>query len=615
MNDESTQDPNQDLSRGDPVLRYYEAEMRYLRESGREFARAHPDRARMLNLDRVGDRDPYVERLYEGFAFLTGRLRQKLDDELPELTEGIVSLLWPHYLRMIPSLSVVELLPQGERMQKTAYVPAGVAVRSAPISVPTDSGTTAAPRTVQCLYRTTQPVAMQPLRLLQAGPAVRHDGRSVIRIAFELDNSARRTETDLSRLRLHLSADQPTAFAMHLALTRQVDAIEWRIPEVRNGEALPCKGVSIEPAGFSPEERLWPKSDAACSGYQLLLEYFTFREKFLFVDLCGLDIDMLPVGATRFEFEIVLKHAYPSDQRFNKDNLRLFCTPVINLFSLDAEPVVINHHETEYRVVPAGHQGGHVETYSVDAAESFDHETAERFEYVPFATFRHRGGMLRHESPERYFHTRVRPGMDGLHETWVILGGHAWDSMQTLPEESISLRVTGTNGMLPRKGLREARIDELALSTPNVGGVRNLVAPTLPLYPPTGDRFQWRVLSHLAPNFLSMLNAEVLRGALALYDWTNDELNRRRLAGILHVSEQLLEEISGGAVERGVLIEVTLDSQAFSGEGDVMLFAELLHRFFELYAEINLFTKLAIVSLPSQARIEWPRSKTRRAPL
>ncbi len=40
----------------DPVLRYYEAEMRYLRESGREFARAHPDRARMLNLDRVGDR-------------------------------------------------------------------------------------------------------------------------------------------------------------------------------------------------------------------------------------------------------------------------------------------------------------------------------------------------------------------------------------------------------------------------------------------------------------------------------------------------------------------------------------------------------------------------------
>ena len=295
--------------------------------------------------------------------------------------------------------------------------------------------------------------------------------------------------------------------------------------------------------------------------------------------------------------------------------MRLFCSPVINLFELDAEPIEINHHETEYRVVPAGHQGEHVETYSVDAIEAFDHVTAERYEYVPFATFRHRGGMLRHEAPERYFHARVRPGVSGLHETLVILGGHAWETMETLPEESLSLRVTGTNGMLPRKGLREASLSELSVSTPNVAGVRNLVAPTLPLYPPRDDRFQWRVLSHLAPNFLSLMDAEVLRGALGLYDWTDDELNRRRLSGILWVSQELLEEVSGGSVERGVLIEVTLDSQAFAGEGDLMLFGELLHQFFALYAEINLFTKLSIVSLPSQTRTVWPRSKAQRAPL
>ncbi|SAK53069.1 type VI secretion protein [Caballeronia hypogeia] len=608
-------DAQQERPDQDPVFRYYEAEMRYLREAGREFARAHPDRARMLNLDRVGDRDPYVERLYEGFAFLTGRLQQKLDDELPELTEGLVSLLWPHYLRMIPSLSVVELIPPADKHERTGHVPAGVTVRSKPIFVPKDLSDGTSDKTVQCLYRTTQPVDLPPVRLVQAGPSVRHDGRSVIRLAFRLDPAARRNETEISRLHLYLSADQPTAFAMHLALTRQVLAIEWRVPEVRDGEALPLDGVTIEPAGFSPEERLWPKSDAAFSGYQLLLEYFTFREKFLFVDVCGLDVNKLPEGSLSFELEIVLTEPYPSDQRFSKENVRLFCTPVINLFELDAEPVAIDHHETEYRVIPAGHHGEHTETYSVERVVGFDPVSAQSFEYVPFSTFRHRGGMLRHESPERYFHTRVRPGMDGLHETWLILGGHAWESMEDLPEESVSLRVTGTNGLLPRKGLREARIDELADDAEGIIGVRSLVAPTMPLYPPTGDRFQWRVLSHLAPNFLSLMNAEVLRGALALYDWTNDELNRRQLSGILHVSEELLEEVMGGAVERGVLIEVTLDSTAFSGEGDVMLFGELLHRFFEQYAEINLFTKLEIVSLPSKACIEWPRSKTWRAPL
>ena len=87
----------------DLTLRYFDAEMRYLREAGEEFARAHPDRAAALNLDKAGARDPYVERLFEGFAFLMGRLREKLDDDLPELTGGLVSMIWPHYLRTIPS--------------------------------------------------------------------------------------------------------------------------------------------------------------------------------------------------------------------------------------------------------------------------------------------------------------------------------------------------------------------------------------------------------------------------------------------------------------------------------------------------------------------------------
>src|ERR1700687_1957201 len=186
------------MDHDDSILHYYEDEMRYLREAGKEFAKAHPDRARMLNLDRVGDRDPYVERLYEGFAFLTGRLQQKLDDELPELTEGLVSLLWPHYLRMIPSLSVVELIPLTEKLQKTEVVPAGVPVRSTPIAFPSPAGTEGTtPKTVQCLYRTTQAVTLQPITITEAGPAVREDGRSVIRLGFALDQSALRNETDL----------------------------------------------------------------------------------------------------------------------------------------------------------------------------------------------------------------------------------------------------------------------------------------------------------------------------------------------------------------------------------------------------------------------------------
>ncbi|MEX7298352.1 type VI secretion system baseplate subunit TssF [Klebsiella pneumoniae] len=117
----------------DLTLRYFDAEMRYLREAAKAFAQAHPDRAAMLDLDKAGTPDPYVERLFEGFAFSVGRLREKIDDDLPELTEGLVSMLWPHYLRTIPSLSIVALTPTLPAMKMAETVPAGFEISSRPL--------------------------------------------------------------------------------------------------------------------------------------------------------------------------------------------------------------------------------------------------------------------------------------------------------------------------------------------------------------------------------------------------------------------------------------------------------------------------------------------------
>ncbi|MDS0794249.1 type VI secretion system baseplate subunit TssF [Burkholderia pseudomultivorans] len=594
----------------DPLQRYFAIGMRYLDEAGREFATVHPDRARTLDPDRMTERDPWVERLKEGFAFLAGRLQHTLDSERPELTEGLVSLLWPHYLHAMPSLSIVELVPS--TLAQTTVVPPGLRLRATPVSVASrESSDVDGPTTVECRYRTTQAVTLQPLFVTHAGPAVRPDGRSVIRLGLEFGPSADRACLDLSRLRLYLNAERPTALAMHLALTRQIESIAWRVPDVRNGEAAALEGVTVRAAGFDRHDRLRPFAEDGFGGYELLLEYFAFKEQFLFVDLCGLDIAKLPAQATRFELELVLKHAYPADQPFTAENVRLFCTPVINLFELDAEPIVARHLDAEYRVVPSGDAGGYVETYSVDAVHAFDDHAGARHDYVPFATFGHRGGMLWSEAPERYFHARVRRGASGLRETWITLGGHAWDALDDLPQETLSLRLTCANGQLPRSALREAGIDRIEEGGPEIAGVRNLVAPTPMRYPPTSERFQWRALSHLAPSFLSLTDPQVLRSTLALYDWTDDELNGRRLAGILRVRQQPLEDVVMGSVERGVLIEVTLDAHAFTGDGDMMLFGEVLHQLFALYAEINQFTKLAIVSLPSQTRTEWPRSKAR----
>lgn len=582
------------------TLRYFDAEMRYLREAGKEFAEAFPDRAAQLNLDKAGARDPYVERLFEGFAFLMGRLREKLDDDLPELTEGLVSLLWPHYLRTIPSLSVVELAPDPLQMKRDELIEAGFEILSRPIG----------PQRTRCRYTTTEAVNLHPLALDSLQVTNEPDGRSVLRLRFSCGSLADWKQIDLSRLPLYLNADAPLASALHHALTLQTQALYLRLPG--EAERRPLQGY-FSPKGFAAGDRLWPKADSAFSGYQLLLEYFTFREKFMFVTLHGLEQLQATEGLSGFELDVVLGEQWPHEFLLSAEHVRLHAVPVINLFPLEADPMRLAPLQTDYLLRPMRLQDGHTEIYSVDGVTSS--KSTERQDYVPFTSFRHKGGMLRDEAPERYFHTRLKRGVNGMHDTWLILGGEGFDRDRLREGESLSLRLTGTNGLLPRKALQSTLLDTVVKAAQVDLRVRNLCAPTLPCYPPNRDRFHWRVLSHLGSNFLPMLdNAEVLRGTLALYDWTHSELNRRRLEAIAKVRHHLIQRFEKGFLLRGVDIEVTLDANGFSGEGDIHLFGEMLNRFFALYADIHLFNQLTLILQPTGKCLRWNENHSQRIP-
>ncbi|MBT2339762.1 MULTISPECIES: type VI secretion system baseplate subunit TssF [Pseudomonas] len=581
------------------TLRYFDAEMRYLREAGKEFAEAFPDRAAQLNLDKPGAQDPYVERLFEGFAFLMGRLREKLDDDLPELTEGLVSLLWPHYLRTIPSLSIIELMPDLGQMKRSERIGQGFEILSQPIG----------PQGTRCRYTTTQALTLQPLALTSVRRDHEPDGRTLLRLRFTCGALTDWRPVDLSHLPLYLNADGPLASALHHALTLNCQAMYVRMP---GQERQPLEGY-FKAKGFAGEDRLWPKADSAFSGYQLLLEYFTFREKFMFVTLCGLEQLVIGPETPWFELEVVLRESWPATFNLSAEHIRLHCAPVINLFALEADPMALEPLQTDYLLRPMRLQDGHLEIYSVDSVTAS--KSTERLDYVPFTSFRHKGGMLRDGAPERYFHTRLKRAANGLHDTWLVLGGDGFDQDRLHSQTSLSLRLTGTHGQLPRKALQRTLLDTVVQSAQVGLRVRNLCAPTLPCYPPNRDRFHWRVLSHLGSNFLPMLDsAEVLRGTLALYDWTGSELNRRRLEAIVEVRHHLIQRFEKGFLLRGVDIEITLDANGFLGEGDISLFGEMLNRFFALYADIHLFTRLTLILQPTGKCLQWNENHSQRIP-
>ena len=92
----------------DDLLLYYERELTYMRQMGAQFAAKYPKIAARLVLEPSKCDDPHVERLLEAFAFLAARVHLKIDDEFPEITEALLSIVYPHFIRPLPSMSIVE---------------------------------------------------------------------------------------------------------------------------------------------------------------------------------------------------------------------------------------------------------------------------------------------------------------------------------------------------------------------------------------------------------------------------------------------------------------------------------------------------------------------------
>lgn len=296
----------------DLTLRYFDTEMRYLRDAAREFAELHPEEARQMGLTMNGAMDESVDRLFQGFAFMMGRVRQKLDDDYPELTEGVISLLWPHYLRPLPSMCVVEIAPEPDALKHSDTVLMHTEVVSAPVG----------DNRVRCRYRTTRPLTLQPLALQKASIYTEPDGVNALCLHFTCGNTADWQRLDLSALPVYLNGDAPLASLLHLFLTRRVAQAYIRMPGNVDREPLTLR---FRASAFDEDAHLWDVEKNEYSGYQHLLEYFTFREKFMFVSLEGLEQVVWPETLPWFELELRFTQLWPHDFSVSDGWLCLGC--------------------------------------------------------------------------------------------------------------------------------------------------------------------------------------------------------------------------------------------------------------------------------------------------
>lgn len=570
--------------------KYYQSELTYLRELGREFASANPSLAGMF-AERGAD--PDVERLLEGFAFLTARIRERIDDAVPEIVEALAELTLPHSLRTVPACSIVELQPHATALRERMTLPAGTELAAREVE-----GTS-------CIFRTTRDLDLLPLTLLDGSLDHSHENAPAIRLKLRCNESGAHAvfQPDGFRLFLHgglaLSSTLLVWFREHLA----------EVTLHGSGGATVSLGTDcVRPTPFGaggPPLLPWPRYSP--EGMRALQEYFSFPPAFLFLDITGLD-RAGEAASDEFELEFRFERPPKLPERIEKDVFRLNCTPVVNLFGTSADPVERRPDQHEYLLRAGGSNPRHTEIYQVHSVEGLRSGRQGRRRYEPFFGFAH--ASLPKPEQAYFVVRRRRSPIDGGMDSYLALMTPR-DVAPDLEHETLSIELTCTNRALPS----ELRVGDICVPTPQSPGMarfRNITPVSRPVPPPLGSDLHWRLVGQLAMNLRSLADPGALRSMLALHnihagaDQQLGRANELRIEGIRDVQMSPARRLLDNVPVRGTHTTLELEESSYADVGDALLFASACEALLADRVTINSFNQMTVRLHPSGAEWTWP---------
>ncbi len=603
----------------DDLLLYYERELTYLRKLGAEFAQRYPKVASRLQLESNKTEDPHVERLLEGFAFLAARVHRRLDDDFPEISESLLEMLHPQLVRPIPAMCIIDMplgsaqgrLPGGFRVKR------GSLLHSRPV------------QGVPCSFRTAYDTTLWPITITaaewmtpdRAVPNVRvRDAVGAIRLEVHAFEGMKLKDLKIDSLRLHIGGDASVTDTLYELLVNNIAQVVVRNPERPSQAPVLLGNRCITPLGFSPEELMLPYPTRAFVGYSLLMELFTFPEKFHFVELSGFGDALRSLGATdRVELTFIISQFERAERRqalelgLSPKTFRTSAVPAVNLFEETAEPILMTERTFEHLVVADTRRRLEVEVWSVDKVKLVENGTSTVREVPPLYSYRH--GASEGDN-KLFWHTVRRPsgwrtdaGTD-LHLSFMDLTG----AIREPDEDVISLQVTCFNGDLPSRlpfGIDERGDFELISGGP-MPHISCVVNPTRSIQPALGSPLLWRMISSLSLNHLSITDGtpNALQELLRLHNVSNALSADQRIDGLVGVrgtptfARVALEH--GVSFARGRHIDLEFDEEKYPG-GGMFLFASVLERFLALYTSMNSFTQVAVRSRQRRRQVaEWP---------
>ncbi len=616
------------------LTRLYQDELTHLREMGREFAREHPKIASRLGMEGMEVADPYVERLLEGFAFLTARVQLKLEAEQPRLIAQLLDAMYPNFLAPVPSMAIMQLAVDvtDPNLASGYKVPRGTAIISL---LPRGQNT-------RCEFRTAQEVTLWPVELVQAQyfsyapdlPLTRlpqaRPMKGGLRIRLRCGGGLRFEQLDIKQLCFFISATDDVAFRLHeLVLGTALGSMVFAVPA--NAPGSPDVGQlwrgpgSVQPVGYAENQALLPESLRAFSGHRVLQEAAALPQRLLSFELTELQSRLKAVGGTEVDLVVLFGRGDASlESMVDANCVSLFCTPAINLFSRRLDRVTLGPGNWEYHLVPDRTRPMDLEVHGVEsvvghaspraAARADNSENTRDFKPMyathhghdatahgfytvrreprrPSDRQRVQGARVPSYLGEEVFLSLVDAGHGPYREHLRQLSVHAWVTNRDLP------------ALLPPGGQSGEKIWQLDLPGP-VTGVQCLRGPTRPVSRQPVGEVGWKLVSQLTQSHLALgddpaVAAAALRESLRLYGPPNDVSWAHQADGLRGLkAESTVRRLPfSGPLSFGTGTALTLevDENSFQGSSAFLL-GSVLECFFSRQAAINSFTQFTLRS-------------------
>lgn len=609
------------------LLDYYNRELTYMHELGAEFAQRYPKIAGRLGMRGIEVSDPYVERLLEGFSFLTARIQLKMDAEFPRFSQRLLEVVYPNFLAPLPAMGVVQIDGNlNEGSLKAGYeLPRHTILRGRMIKG----------EQTACEFRTGHAVTLWPIKIAEASigpvpaeiahamPVVARQAKSAVIIKLEAVGGARFAEMPLDRLEFFLSGAELHALrVLELAVHHSVGAV-CRSGPGSTARIVPLGDEAIRHEGFDPDQSLLPYDSRSFQGYRLLHEYFAFPDRYLFFSVKNLRAAAAAMSGSTMEIVILLDRADSDLERVvDARHFSLFCTPIINLVPRRSDRIPVGPGQHEHHAVIDRTRPRDFEIFTVERVTGHMSNGSEEREFRPFlGSFAADDGdfgsyfSLRREPrlvSDRARAQGTRTSYTGSEVYVSLVDQHDAPFPHSL--RHITIDALCTNRDLPLLLPTGLESDfTLRVSAP-VRAVRILRGPSRP-YPALAEgALTWRLISHLGLNYLSLTDVDANQGAAALREMLDlygnlaDPAVRRQIQGVRSMALapvfRRLPEPGPIVFGRGVEVALKIDEVAFSGSSPY-LFGAVLEQFFSRHVSLNAFTEFALSSLQRGEIARW----------